>query len=325
LNITLDRKGDQMSLVTEIPKIKETKIDETKSIFVIEPLYPGYGSTIGNALRRVLLSSLPGCAISSVKLEGVAHEFSAIPHVKEDMIEIIMNLRKIVFKSFSDEPITIEINEKGPKTISASDFKLKSGIEILNPEQHIATLDKSANFNLEVIVEKGRGFIPTEEKDVEKSDIGRIAVDSVFSPVKHVNMKVEHTRVGQMTNYDKVELEVITDGSVSAKEALKEASVILVEHFNYIAEGKPVSSGEVDEDISENNSEEEKIEKNGSLDLDPKTKIEDLDLSARTVNSLVNAGIKTIAGLKRMSDLKLSEVKGLGKKGFDEIKTMLEK
>lgn len=314
-----------MSLVTEIPKIKETKIDETKSIFVIEPLYPGYGSTIGNALRRVLLSSLPGCAISSVKLEGVAHEFSAIPHVKEDMIEIIMNLRKIVFKSFSDEPITIEINEKGPKTISASDFKLKSGIEILNPEQHIATLDKSANFNLEVIVEKGRGFIPTEEKDVEKSDIGRIAVDSVFSPVKHVNMKVEHTRVGQMTNYDKVELEVITDGSVSAKEALKEASVILVEHFNYIAEGKPVSSGEIDEDISENNSEEEKIEKNGSLDLDPKTKIEDLDLSARTVNSLVNAGIKTIAGLKRMSDLKLSEVKGLGKKGFDEIKTMLEK
>ncbi len=314
-----------MSLVTEIPKIKETKIDETKSIFVIEPLYPGYGSTVGNALRRVLLSSLPGCAISSVKLEGVAHEFSAIPHVKEDMIEIIMNLRKIVFKSFSDEPITIEINEKGPKTISASDFKLKSGIEILNPEQHIATLDKSANFNLEVIVEKGRGFIPTEEKDVEKSDIGRIAVDSVFSPVKHVNMKVEHTRVGQMTNYDKVELEVITDGSVSAKEALKEASVILVEHFNYIAEGKPVSSGEVDEDISENNSEEEKIEKNGSLDLDPKTKIEDLDLSARTVNSLVNAGIKTIAGLKRMSDLKLSEVKGLGKKGFDEIKTMLEK
>ena len=314
-----------MSLVTEIPKIKETKIDETKSIFVIEPLYPGYGSTIGNALRRVLLSSLPGCAISSVKLEGVAHEFSAIPHVKEDMIEIIMNLRKIVFKSFSDEPITIEINEKGPKTISASDFKLKSGIEILNPEQHIATLDKSANFNLEVIVEKGRGFIPTEEKDVEKSDIGRIAVDSVFSPVKHVNMKVEHTRVGQMTNYDKVELEVITDGSVSAKEALKEASVILVEHFNYIAEGKPVSSGEVDEDISENNSEEEKTEKNNSLDLDPKTKIEDLNLSARTVNSLVNAGIKTIAGLKRMSDLKLSEVKGLGKKGFDEIKVMLEK
>lgn len=314
-----------MSLVTEIPKIKETKIDETKSLFVIEPLYPGYGSTIGNALRRVLLSSLPGCAISSIKLEGVAHEFSAIPHVKEDMIEIIMNLRKIVFKSFGDEPITIEINEKGPKTISASDFKLKSGVEILNPEQHIATLDKSANFNLEVVIEKGRGFIPTEEKDVEKSDIGRIAVDSVFSPVKHVNMKVEHTRVGQMTNYDKVELEVVTDGSMSAKEALKEASVILVEHFNYIAEGKPVSSGEVDEDISENNSEEEKIEKNGSLDLDPKTKIEDLDLSARTVNSLVNAGIKTIAGLKRMSDLKLSEVKGLGKKGFDEIKTMLEK
>jgi len=314
-----------MSLVTEIPKIKETKIDETKSVFVIEPLYPGYGSTIGNALRRVLLSSLPGCAISSVKLEGVAHEFSAIPHVKEDMIEIIMNLRKIVFKSFSDEPVTIEINEKGPKTVSASDFNLKSGVEILNPDQHVATLDKSASFNLEVVVEKGRGFIPTEEKDIEKSDIGRIAIDSAFSPVKHVNMKVEHTRVGQMTNYDKVELEVTTDGSVLAKEALKEASNILVEHFNYIAEGKPVSADEPIEDTPEINSDEKQIEKNNFADLDPKTKIEDLDLSARTVNSLVNAGIKTIAGLRRMSNLKLSEVKGLGKKGFDEVKILLEK
>jgi DNA-directed RNA polymerase subunit alpha len=314
-----------MSLVTEITKIKETEIDETKSIFVIEPLYPGYGATIGNALRRVLLSSLPGCAISSVKLEGVAHEFSAIPHVKEDMIEIIMNLRKIVFKSFSDEPVTIEINEKGPKTISASDFKLKSGVEILNSDQHIATLDKSANFSLEVVIEKGRGFIPTEEKDVEKSDIGKIAVDSVFSPVKHVNMKVEHTRVGQMTNYDKVELEVVTDGSVSAKEALREASKILVEHFNYIAEGKPVSSDESVENAPEINSKILETEKTNIKNLDSKTKIEDLNLSARTVNSLVNAGIKTIAGLKRMSDLKLSEVKGLGKKGFDEVKVLLEK
>jgi DNA-directed RNA polymerase subunit alpha len=314
-----------MSLVTEIPKIKETEISETKSVFVIEPLFPGYGATIGNALRRVLLSSLPGCAISSVKLEGVAHEFSAIPHVKEDMIEIILNLRKVVFQSFSDEPVTIEINEKGPKTITAANFKIKSGIEILNPDQHIAALDKSAQFNLEVVIERGRGFIPTEEKDVEKSDIGKIAIDSVFSPVKHVNLKVEHTRVGQMTNYDKVELEITTDGSISAKDALKEASKILVEHFNYIAEDKPVSPEEIDKNKPEIEDEMSKIDSGNARDLEPKTKIEDLDISARTVNSLVNAGIKTIAGLKRMSDLKLSEVKGLGKKGFDEVKILLEK
>lgn len=314
-----------MSLVVEIPKIKEQEIEKSKSVFVIEPLYPGYGATMGNALRRVLLSSLTGTAISSVKLEGVSHEFSAIPHVKEDMIEIIMNLRKVIFNSFSDEPISIEINSKGPNEITAADFKIKSGVEILNPDQHIATLDKSAVFNLEVVVERGRGFIPTEEKDIEKSDIGRIAVDSVFSPVKHVNLKVEHTRVGQMTNYDKVELEVTTNGSILPKDALSEASKILVEHFNYIAEGKPVSPSELEQDKVATKDKFITDESPVDQNYDPKAKIEDLDLSARTVNSLVNAGIKTVAGLKRMSDLKLSEVKGLGKKGFDEVKILLDK
>jgi len=173
---------------SEIPKIKEDVVDETKSIFTIEPLYPGYGATLGNALRRVLLSSLPGTAISSLKLEGISHEFSAIPHVKEDMIEIIMNLRKINFKSFSDEPVTIELNAKGPKTITAADFKLTSDIEILNPKEYIVTLDKGANFNLEVVLEQGRGFRPTEEKVLEKGDIGRISIDSVFSPVKLIKI-----------------------------------------------------------------------------------------------------------------------------------------
>ncbi len=308
-----------MDLLVEIPKIKEKVIDETRSIFEIEPLSPGYGATLGNALRRVLLSSLLGTAISSIKLEGAAHEFSAIPHVKEDMIEIIMNLRKINFKSHSTDPVTIELSAKGPKKVFAKDFRAVSEVEILNPEEQIATLDKGANFNLEVTLEQGRGYRPTEDKQIEKGDIGRITVDSVFSPVRLVNFKIDHTRVGQMTNYDKIELEVVTNGSIVPRDALTQAAKILVECFNYIAVGKS-SDEEITEKTPDSGSSDAKLE---LAAMDPKTKIEDLNLSARTINALISSGIKTIAGLKRMSDLKLSEIKGLGKKGFDEVKTML--
>lgn len=306
----------------EVPKIKEVVIDETRSKFIIDPLLPGYGATMGNALRRVLLSSLPGTAISSLKLEGVAHEFSAIPHVKEDMIKIIMNLRKINFKSYSDEPVTIGLAAKGPKSISAKDFKLPSSVEILNPEEYIATLDKSADFDLEVVLEQGRGFRPTEDREIEKNDVGRISIDSVFSPVKLINFKIEHTRVGQMTNYDKIELEIATNGSISPREALTQAGKILVQHFNYIAEGKPYTS---EEEVAETVAEAEPKEIVSLAEVDPKTKVSELDLSARTINALINSGIKTVAGLKRLSDLKLSEVKGLGKKGFEEVKELLAK
>lgn len=309
-----------MILEIEAPKIKEKIIDARRSKFEIEPLNPGYGPTLGNALRRVLLSSLSGTAISSVKLEGAAHEFSAIPHVKEDLVEIIMNLRKVDFKSHLSDPVTLEISAKGSKTITAADFKNSANVEILNPEQYIATLDKSANFNLEIVLEHGRGFKPTEDRGVEKTDIGRITVDSVYSPVKLVNFEVEHTRVGQMTNFDKIILEVMTNGTISPRDALTQAAKILVQHFNFIAEGKP---------YDENAAPEEESTKSATADeklpeYDPKTKVEDLNLSARTINAILNAGIKTNAGLKRMSDLKLSEIKGLGKKGFDEIKLILK-
>jgi len=304
----------------EIPKIQEKVLDKTKSLFTIEPLYPGYGATLGNALRRVLISSLPGTAVSSVKLEGIPHEFSAIPHVKEDMIEIIMNLRKINFKSHSDEPVTIDLSAKGPKVIKASDFELVSDIEILNPGQHIAALDKHADFNLEVVVEKGRGFRPTEEKDAEKNDIGTIAIDSAFSPVRLVNFKVDHTRVGQMTNYDKIELEITTSGSITPKEAMIQADKILVEYFNYIADGISAEN-KIKTAVSTNDAVS--LDSKTIEEVDPKTKIAELDLSARTVNALVSAGIKSVAGLKRISDLKLSEVKGLGRIGFDEVKNLL--
>ncbi len=307
----------------EIPKILEKVVDETKSFFSIEPLLPGYGATMGNALRRVLLSSLPGTAISSIKLDGVAHEFSAIPHVKEDMIEIIMNLRKVNFKSYSDEPVTATLVAKGPKVITAAEFKMSANVEILNPTQYIATLDKNADFDLEVTLEVGRGFRPTEEREIDKTDLGRISIDSVFSPVKLINFKIENTRVGQMTNYDKIELEIVTNGAISPRDALTQAGKILVHHFNYIAEGKPYTSEEIE---TEDENIESDVKSTTSLaDVDPKTKVTELGLSARTVNALVNSGIKTVAGLKRLSDLKLSEVKGLGKKGFDEIREFLEK
>ncbi|MCX6812701.1 MAG: DNA-directed RNA polymerase subunit alpha [Candidatus Berkelbacteria bacterium] len=305
-----------MAVTFEIPKTKEEVISKTRSIFQIEPLYPGYGSTLGNALRRVLLSSMPGTAITSIKLEGVTHEFSAISHVKEDMIEIIMNLRKINFKSHSKGPVAIELSAKGPKTISAKNFKSSSEVEILNPEQHIATLDKNAVFELEVTLEQGRGFLSTEERSVDKTDIGRINIDSVFSPVRLVNFKVENTRVGQMTNYDKIELEVETNGTVTPKEVLTKSANILVEHFAEIAEGK--SESVLLPELAESADVEGEISK-----MNPKTKVEELNLSARSVNALLMAGVKTIAGLRRMSDLKLSEVKGLGKKGFEEVKELI--
>ena len=310
-----------MAQTIDMAEVRENKIGDNHSSFVIEPLLPGFGSTLGNSLRRVLLSSIPGAAISYVKLNGVAHEFSAIPHVKEDMIEIILNLKKIDFISHSDEPVTVELSAKGPKVVTAADFAPNSNVEILNKDAFIATLDKGAVFDLEVTIETGYGFIATEERPTDKTDIGKIAVDSVFTPIKLVNYKVENTRVGQMTNLDKVELEIVTNGAISPKDALTIASNILVENFRMIAEGKEraeVAESEIDSTVESDSAE--------TLDnFDPKTKVEDLKLSSRTVNALLNSGIKTVAGLKRLSDLKLSEIKGLGKKGYEEIKELLGK
>lgn len=306
----------------DLPKILEEKIDRFHSKFVIEPLYPGYGATIGNALRRVLLSSITGAAATSFKIEGVSHEFTSIPHVKEDVVELMMNLKDIHFHSHSDEPVTLELSKKGPAEITGKDFKANSKVEIVNKDAHIVTLDKSADFYMEVVVEKGRGFRPVSTVGIEKNEIGRIAVDTLFSPVERVSMKVEDTRVGQMTNYDKLTLEVITNGVIEPKEAVKEASGVLVEHYKAI----------MFEDVANENDEividtpdiaDELPEIVGEGEIDSKTKIEDLGLSARTVNALISSGIKSFGGLKRLSGLKLEEVKGLGKKGIDEIKEII--
>lgn len=309
-----------------LPKITEEKIDSNRSKFTIEPLYPGYGPTIGNTLRRVLLSSITGAAATSFKVDGINHEFTSIPHVKEDMIELMMNLKSVSFKSFSDDPVVIELIKKGPGAATASDFKPNSNIEIINPEQHILSLDNKADIRIEVVIEKDRGFRTANVATGEKREIGQICVDASFSPVVRVGMEISDIRVGQMTNFDKLTLDILTNGTVNPSFALKEASRVLVDHYNAI-----ISDENFEADLTEKYKKiepeivikEEMEASEEEVMLDPKTKIEEANFSQRTTNALLNAGVKTIAGLKKMSDLKLEEIKGLGKKGIDEIKEKL--
>lgn len=306
-----------------LPGIVEEKVDDSHSKFVIEPLFPGYGTTIGNSLRRILLSSITSAAVTKFKIDGASHEFTTIPHVKEDVLEIMMNLKSIFFRSFSDEAIALELSKKGPAEVTASDIKSNSNIEIINPEAHIVTLDKSADFNLEIVIEKGRGFRPVNVGSGERSEIGWIAIDTLFSPVERVAIHVEDTRVGGMTNYDKLTLEIVTNGTVTPADALKEASTVLVDHYSAIISGdaeKPAESVPEENFVPSGGLDED----NGTMgQIDNKTKIEGLNFSPRTTNALVNSGIKTVGGLRRLSDLKLEEVKGLGKKGIEEIKVFL--
>ncbi|MBI2669643.1 MAG: DNA-directed RNA polymerase subunit alpha [Candidatus Yanofskybacteria bacterium] len=209
--------------------------EENHTVFEIGPLYPGYGTTIGNTLRRVLISSLEGAAVTFVKIKGVDHEFSAIPGVLEDVIEIILNLKKIRFKMFKDEAITLILNVKGEKAATAGDIKITSDVEIINKDQHIATInDKKTELEMEITIERGIGYVPAEQRQKEKLNVGKIAIDGIFTPIKNVNFTVENIRVGQRTDYNKVLLDIETDGSMSPEEALKKSSQILIDHFMII-------------------------------------------------------------------------------------------
>ncbi len=297
------------------PKIKTVSSKKDKGVFVIEPFYPGYGMTIGNSLRRVLLSSLEGSAITGVKIKGVSHEFSALPHVKEDIVEIILNLKAICIKSLSQKTVTLSLKAKGKKKIKAGDIQKSQDIEIINPDLHIATLDNSkAEISIEMRVEKGRGYVPIEERGDEKLPTGMIAVDAIFTPIKRVLYSVEHTRVGRMTNLEKLNLEIITDGTIDPKDALQQASNILVEHFSLFT-----PDGE----------EKKKVTKKPSEKIIQITKannffVEEVDFSPRAANALLNNDIKKMEEITKLTEDELGHLKGFGNVALQEVKEKLK-
>ncbi|MFH1426645.1 MAG: DNA-directed RNA polymerase subunit alpha [Candidatus Kerfeldbacteria bacterium] len=251
-------------------KIDVEEKADNHAVITVSPCFPGYGTTVGNALRRVLLSSLPGAAITAVKIKGVDHEFSTLENVKEDIVEVILNLKTIRVKSESDDPIELELSVKGEKVVTAADFKDNAQVEIMTKDIEIATLtDKAAELNMKVIVEKGSGYVPVEERNTENLEVGYIAIDSVYTPIRNVNYNTEHVRVGQMTNYDKLLLDVVTDGTINPEEAFRTAAKILVEQFQSLTgetgvEEEPVmeaiQASLLGEDVSSGDDEEKEEE-----------------------------------------------------------------
>ncbi len=297
----------------EKPRVECEELTETYGKFVVEPLERGYGVTLGNSLRRVLLSSLPGAAVASVKIEGVLHEFSVIPGVVEDTIDIILNIKELLVKLHADEPKTLRIEAEGEAEVKAADIIADADVEILNPDLHIATLDKDGRLYMEIVVEKGRGYLPADRRRLEPI-IGIIPVDSIFTPVKRVNYVVENTRVGQVTDYDRLILEAWTDGSISPKEAVSLSARILTSHLQlFTGLTEAVQDVEIMVDKAEDT-------KDKVLDLP----IEELDLSVRSYNCLKRAGINTVEELIKKTEEDMMKVRNLGKKSLDEVKSKLD-
>lgn len=310
-----------------IPLPSKPKIvfeEENKAIFEIEGLYPGYGQTIGNSLRRVLLSSLKGAAITSVKIAGVVHEFSTIEGVKEDIVDLILNLKQVRFRLHEDGPFTITLSASGEKDAKGKDFKTPSQVEVVTPDVHIASLtSKKSKLEMEAVVESGLGYIPVEARSKEKVEVGTIAMDAAFSPVRHVNYEVENMRVGDRTDYNRVRLHIDTDGSVSPRDAFGRAAQILVEQFGALVEGFAEQAVSVEGKVPLSSGEVFAGESEAAEDAVLKVKLDELKFSSRTLNALRDAGIKTVGGLTRKKESTLREVGGLGDKGIQEIKKAL--
>ena len=297
-------------------EILELKTDGTYGKFVLEPLERGYGTTLGNSLRRVLLSSLPGVAVTSVKIDGVHHELSTIPGVKEDVTEIVLNLKGLTAKLEGEGPKTVYIEAEGECEVTAGDIKTDSEVNILVPDMHIATLGAGAKLYMEIVLDKGRGYVSAEKNKAAmvNAPIGVIAVDSIYTPVLKVNYTVENTRVGQITDYDKLIIEVWTDGTISAKEAVSIAAKLLTEHLNLFIDLSEEAS------VVEMMAEKDDKGKGKILEMT----IEELDLSVRSFNCLKRAGINTVNDLIEKSEEEMMKVRNLGKKSFDEVKEKLK-
>ena len=301
----------------EIEKPTITKFvdeDGTYGKFVVEPLERGYGTTLGNCMRRILLSSLPGAAVTSVKIDGILHEFSTIPGVKEDVTEIILNLKKLAVRLNGDSTKRVIINAVGPKEVTAADIIGDAEMEIFNPELHIATLEENATLVMEINLARGRGYVPADQNKNESTPISVIPVDSIYTPVRKVNYTVENARVGQVTDFDRLNLEIWTDGSITPEEGVSIGAKIMQEHLNLFIQLDDSTDG------MEIMVEKEEDQKEKALEMT----IEELELSVRSFNCLKRAAINTVEELTERSEEDMMKVRNLGKKSLDEVKAKLE-
>lgn len=297
----------------EKPRIETVEVEGDYGKFVVEPLERGYGITLGNSLRRILLSSLPGAAVTSIRIDGVLHEFSTIPGVTEDTTDIVLNLKDLLVKQHSDETVVGRIHADQQGAVTAGDIQVPSEVEILNPDLHIATLEAGAKLDMELTFDKGRGYVSAERNKRPDMPIGVIAIDSIFTPVRRVNYQVEDTRVGQVTDFDRLILEVWTDGSIAPDEAVSLSAKILIEHLRLF-----VSLTDASDDV-EIMVEKEEEEKDRLMDMT----IEELDLSVRSYNCLKRAGINSVEELVRKTEEDMMKVRNLGKKSLQEVKEKL--
>jgi DNA-directed RNA polymerase subunit alpha len=307
-----------MSKLIHTPALANiTDHSDNSATFTIEPLHTGYGMTLGNSLRRVLLSSIAGAAVSGFRIEGVSHEFTTVAGIKEDVVAIMLNLKGIRFKVFSEEPQTLRLTKKGKGEVTARDLQLNADVEVVNPDHVIATIDDDkTTFNMEVVVETGRGYRALDEQGSGRKVSDMIMLDTLFTPVTRVRYKVENTRVGQITDLDKLLLTVDTDGTISPREAFEEAAALLVNQYTALAGQTRVEAASPIAITSGING----LEEDGEEPAELMTSVEDLNLSARTTNALVNNDIHTIKDLLSLSEAELRDLKGFGSKALDEVK-----
>jgi len=306
-----------MLLITPPSTPKFEKIDDRTSKFLIEGCHPGYGITLGNALRRVLLSSLPGAAVTEIKVKGVTHEFTTLDGVKEDVVQIILNLKKVRFRLHEAESVKILLKAKGAKDVSAKDITTTSDVEVANPDQHIATLTAAkSDLEIELTIEKGIGYVSVEQRERDEKELGAIAIDAIFSPIERVNFKVEDMRVGKRTDYDRIILEVKTDGTITPEEAYAESVKFLLEQFSAIDKVEKYTEEVVEKEVVE-----KKEDKNAKKDFE----ISALELSTRIHNVLESNELTKVSEVAKLSEKELRNLSGMGNKGVDEIKSSVEK
>ncbi len=307
-------------------KLSIVKDEETKGIYEIDGLYPGYGHTLGNSLRRIILSSLPGAAITTLKIDGVDHEFSTIDGVKEDVVTILLHLKQVRFRLTTDEPQTVKINIKGPKKITAGDIETSGQVEVLNKDLYITEVTTKTSLSIEMTVEKGLGFVPKDQHQKEKNEVGVISLDAIFTPIRRVSYEVENMRVGDKTNHNRLRMVIETDGTISPREALEKSIVIMVEQLEtIIGFTVPKRVSKEEDDTKEEIKEDEDKDKSDTSEITDilKTRIDTLNFSTRTLNALTSANIRTIGGIARKKTDDLLEIEGIGGKGIQEIKKVL--